>query len=99
MEPTPDSAESAARKPKLLQQVRTACRARQFSERTAEAYTGWIRRYVLYPDKRHPRDLDASAIAAFLTHQADDRDVSVSTPLVRHPPLDAWPLSSIWPSP
>ena len=66
-------------RPRLLEEVRRSCRARQFSDRTAEAYTGWIRRYVLYHGKRHPRDLDGDAVAAFLTYLGHERGVSVST--------------------
>ena len=65
--------------PKLLDAVKLACRARQFSGRTAEAYCGWVRRYVLFHGKRHPRELDGRGISAFLTHLAADRRVSVST--------------------
>ena len=42
---------------KLLEQVSDACRARRFSPRTVEAYVGWIRRFVLHHDKRHPAEL------------------------------------------
>ncbi|MGQ0815047.1 MAG: integron integrase [Gemmatimonadota bacterium] len=64
---------------KLLEQVSDACRARQFSPRTEEAYIGWIRRYVLYHGKRHPSDLGSTEIAAFLTHLAVERRVSPAT--------------------
>jgi len=40
---------------------------------------GWTRRYVLFHGRRHPRDLDGEAVAAFLTHLATERDVAVST--------------------
>jgi integron integrase len=73
-----DSPEDQA-KPRLLEQVRRACRARQFSARTAEAYTGWVRRYVVFHGKRHPAELDARAVAAFLTHLANERNVGIST--------------------
>jgi site-specific recombinase XerD len=78
---TPDQIRAPAtpRQPRLLEEVRRAGRARQFSDRTVDAYTGWVRRYVLFHDKRHPRELDGLAVAAFLTHLADERDVSVST--------------------
>ncbi|MGH7444937.1 MAG: integron integrase [Longimicrobiales bacterium] len=69
----------APQKPRLLDQVRTAIRARQFSPRTEEAYVGWIRRYVLYHGKRHPAELDDSAVTAFLAHLAETRQVSAST--------------------
>jgi integron integrase len=66
-------------KPKLLAQVRAACRARQFSRRTEEAYVDWIRRFVLHHDKRHPAELSADDVTRFLTHLAVVRRVSAST--------------------
>ncbi|MGQ0561169.1 MAG: integron integrase [Gemmatimonadota bacterium] len=68
-----------ARPRKLLEQVSDGCRARQFSRRTEEAYIGWIRRYVLYHGKRHPRELGDAEIAAFLTHLATELKVSPAT--------------------
>jgi integron integrase len=64
---------------KLLDQVREACRARQFSRRTEHAYVGWIRRYVLFHGKRHPSELGGEDIASFLTHLAVHDSVSAST--------------------
>lgn len=66
-------------RPKLLQQVRQAIRARQYSPRTEEAYVAWIRRYVLFHGRRHPEGLDGADLAAFLTHLADVDGVSSST--------------------
>ncbi|HSK18147.1 MAG TPA: integron integrase [Longimicrobiales bacterium] len=66
-------------RPKLLQQVRQAIRARQYSPRTEEAYVGWIRRYVIFHGRRHPEELDGVAVAAFLTHLAAEQRVSAST--------------------
>lgn len=73
-EPTP-----GRHQPRLLDQVRRACRARQFSRRTEEAYTGWIRRYVLFHGKRHPADLNGHAAGAFLAHLANEHNVSPAT--------------------
>lgn len=64
---------------KLLEQVRRACRARQFSTRTEEAYTGWIRRYILHHGKRHPTELESRHVTAYLTHIANDEAVSAAT--------------------
>ncbi len=66
-------------KPKLLEQVRRACRARQFSPRTQEAYTGWVRRYLLFHSKRHPSELGAHEVSDFLSHLTNERNVSAST--------------------
>jgi len=65
--------------PKLLDQVRGAIRARHYSRRTEEAYVHWIRRYILFHKKRHPKELDASHITAFLTSMAVRDRVSAST--------------------
>ncbi|HEY0305290.1 MAG TPA: phage integrase N-terminal SAM-like domain-containing protein, partial [Longimicrobiales bacterium] len=64
---------------KLLESVREACRARQFSPRTEEAYAGWIRRYVLFHGKRHPSLLDDGAVAEFLTDLATRGRASSAT--------------------
>lgn len=70
---------SGGGKPRLLQQVRMAIRARQLSPRTEEAYIGWIRRYVIFHGRRHPATLDEAAVSAFLTHLAAKQHVSAST--------------------
>lgn len=64
---------------KLLDQVRDAIRVKHYPIRTEEAYIGWIRRYILFHDKRHPREMAAPEIAAFLTHLAVDQNVAAST--------------------
>jgi integron integrase len=66
-------------KPKLLQLVKQAIRVRQYSPRTEKVYVNWIRRYVLFHDTRHPSDLDEDAVAAFLTHLANDLNASAAT--------------------
>src|SRR5207249_2934968 len=66
-------------KPKLLDQIRQLMRLRHYSLRTEEAYVGWIRRYILYHGKRHPKDLDKSHIASFLSSLAVEGQVAAST--------------------
>lgn len=66
-------------KPKLLDQVRSALRLRHYSPRTEEAYCDWIRRFILFHGKRHPRGMAEAEIAAFLGHLAQERDVAAST--------------------
>jgi len=63
----------------LLEVVRTKIRARHYSLRTEKAYVFWIRRYVHFHGKRHPRDMGAPEVEAFLTHLAVDAKVSSST--------------------
>jgi len=65
--------------PKLLDRVRESIRARHYSLRTEEAYVQWIRRFILFHNKQHPKDLGAAEVAAFLTHLAVGRHVSAST--------------------
>jgi integron integrase len=66
-------------KPKLLQVVRERIRAKHYSYRTEEAYTGWVRRFILFNGKRHPRDMGAVEVERFLTYLAVGRRVSAST--------------------
>ncbi|MEO7724974.1 MAG: integron integrase [Chthoniobacterales bacterium] len=71
-------AEQAA-KPKFLDQVRTILRTRHYSLRTEEAYLGWIRRFILFHGKRHPREMGAAEVAAFLNYLAQERSVAAAT--------------------
>ena len=52
----------AAPKPRLLDRVREALRIRHYSRRTEEAYIAWIRRYVLFHNKRHPAEMGAPEV-------------------------------------
>ncbi|MDD2605237.1 MAG: phage integrase N-terminal SAM-like domain-containing protein, partial [Desulfobacteraceae bacterium] len=65
--------------PKLLDQVRDAIRRKHYSIRTEETYCDWIRRYILFHDKKHPRDMGAAEIERFLTHLAVAGKVAAST--------------------
>ncbi len=63
----------------LLEQVRTALRVRHYSIRTEQAYVGWIRQFILFHGKRHPAEMGAPEITAFLNHLACERHVSAAT--------------------
>jgi len=65
--------------PRLLDRVRTSIRMRGWSIHTEETYVGWVRRYILFHDKRHPADLGPSGIVPFLGHLAVERNVAPST--------------------
>lgn len=65
--------------PKLLDQVRGTIRARHYSRRTEEAYVHWIRRFILFHGKRHPREMGEPQVTAFLTMLASKELVSAST--------------------
>jgi integron integrase len=66
-------------KPKLLDQVRGTIRLKHYSIRTEEAYTDWIRRFILFHKKRHPSEMNEVEVSEFLTHLARDANVAAST--------------------
>ena len=68
-----------ANNPKLLERVREAIRTRHYSRRTEEAYVYWLRRFIVFHGKKHPSDMGAAEIGAFLTWLAVRRSVSAST--------------------
>jgi len=62
-----------------MDSVRAAIRVRHYSFRTEKAYVDWIRRFILFNKKRHPRDMGGPEVAAFLNYLANDRQVSSAT--------------------
>ena len=64
---------------RLLDRVRQAVRMRHYSPRTEKAYVGWIRRFILFHDKRHPAQMGAPEVTRFLSHLATGSSVSAST--------------------
>ena len=66
-------------KTKLLEHVRDAIRLRHLRLRTEEAYLGWIRRFLLFHHKRHPKNMGAEAVQVFLSHRAVHAQVAAST--------------------
>jgi integron integrase len=66
-------------KKKLLDQVRDAIRVKHYSLRTEKTYVDWIKRFVLFHNKRHPREMGATEIEQFLTHLALNENVAAST--------------------
>jgi integron integrase len=67
------------RPPRLLDALRAELRLRHYSLRTESAYVDWVRRFVKHQGMRHPRDLGAPEVEAFLSHLASEREVSSST--------------------
>ena len=65
--------------PRLLNQVRDKIRLKHYSIRTEQAYTEWVKRFVLFHKKRHPKDMGAGEVEQFLTHLAVVGKVSAST--------------------
>lgn len=69
----------SSNKPRLLDQVRQRCRVKHYSIRTEKCYVDWIRRFILFHQKRHPSEMGAPEVEAFLTHLAVNRNVAAST--------------------
>ena len=55
---------------KLLDQVRDKIRVKHYSIRTETQYVQWVKRFILFHDKKHPKDMGAHEVEAFLTHLA-----------------------------
>ena len=66
-------------KPRLLDRVREAIRIRHYSRRTEKAYVHWIKRYIFFHGKRHPAEMGAAEVTAFLTSLAVHSKVAAST--------------------
>ena len=69
----------AATPPRLLDSLRRAIRSRHYSIRTEDTYVDWVRRLILFHGKRHPKELGAAEVSAFLSYLAVDRGVAPST--------------------
>ena len=70
---------TGGQQPKLLDRVRDKIRLKHYSIRTEQAYVDWIRRFILFHHKRHPAEMGASEVEAFLTHLAIKSKVAAST--------------------
>ena len=64
---------------RLLEQVADALRVRHYSPQTVEAYVQWVRRFILFHERRHPAELGRQEVARFLSHLAVEGRVSAST--------------------
>jgi len=69
----------AAPRPRLREQIHQAMRRLHYSRRTEEAYTHWIKRFILFCGKRHPDVLGEPEVTAFLNHLAAERKVAAAT--------------------
>ncbi|MBI5753286.1 MAG: integron integrase [Hydrogenophilales bacterium] len=65
--------------PRLLVRVRDKIRLKHYSIRTEQAYTDWVRRFILFHEKRHPAEMGAAEVEQFLTHLAVKGQVAAST--------------------
>ena len=65
--------------PRLMPSLRAALRLRRYSLKTEKAYTHWVRRYLRFHHMRHPREMGAKEVTAFLNHLASERQVAAAT--------------------
>jgi integron integrase len=68
--------------PKLLDQVRAVLRVKHFSLSTEQSYVAWIRRFILFHGKRHPKYMGEAEIRQYISHLAVDAKISASTQTV-----------------
>jgi hypothetical protein len=73
---SPSGETPSAPRPRLLDQVRETMRRKYMSRRTEEACIHWVRRFIYLHHKRHPSELSAKEVTAFLSHLAHGRDES-----------------------
>jgi site-specific recombinase XerD len=66
-------------KPKLLDQLQEVMRLKHYSLKTEKSYVHWVRRFILFHKKRHPQEMGAAEVQAFLNYLAVDQRVSAST--------------------
>lgn len=69
----------SSHQPRLLDQVRGVIRLKHYSIRTEQSYLGWIKRYILFHKKRHPREMGGEEVTQFLTDLAVQGNVTAST--------------------
>jgi integron integrase len=65
--------------PKLLDQVRAYLRVKHYSPKTEEAYINWIKRFIYFHNKRHPKEMGSEEIREFISHLANKKRVSSAT--------------------
>ncbi|MEM7206493.1 MAG: integron integrase [Pseudomonadota bacterium] len=62
-----------------MEQVHLACRRRHFSPKTEKSYRFWIKRFIFFHNKQHPKDLGKYHVETFLNHLASRKRVSAGT--------------------
>jgi site-specific recombinase XerD len=75
-----DVANTETSKPRrLLEQLRDAIKGLHYSRRTEERYVHWVKRFIYFSGKRHPAELGAAEVTAFLNYLSRERDVAAAT--------------------
>ncbi|MBZ0181510.1 MAG: integron integrase [Melioribacteraceae bacterium] len=73
------TAQNTSSEPKLLDKVKIDLRTKHYSKKTEEAYLSWIKRFIIFNDKKHPSEMEADDIKKFIKYLAMDQKVSSST--------------------
>jgi hypothetical protein len=73
-----------------MDQVHEVCRRRQLGSRTEEAYRYWIRQFIFFHDKGHPRELREFEVTKFVNHLAAQRKLSASRSDMPMTEIVAW---------
>ena len=63
----------------FLDSIRSEIRLRGYSLKTEKSYLTWIRQYIFFTNKQHPKDLGPDKVKAFITHLAVNKNVAVNT--------------------
>jgi hypothetical protein len=95
------AANSHSPSPKLLDQVRNLCRLKHYSIRTEQTYVDWCKRFILFHHKRHPKDMGAPEVRAFLEHLAagNGRVYLPSAVAKKYPNANReWPWQYVFPA-
>jgi integron integrase len=77
--PYPASQPEIELRPRLLDQLRDSLRRRRYSLRTEKVYVHWVKRFILFHEKRHPRDMGGQEVTLFVSHLARQLNVAAST--------------------
>jgi Phage integrase, N-terminal SAM-like domain len=75
----PGQGTSSTKGKRLLDQYRDAMRVRHYSYRTEVTYISWVRQYILFHKKRHPREMGVNEINAFITYLVNEKHIAAST--------------------
>jgi hypothetical protein len=81
---------------KLLDQVRDVIRLKHYSDRPAQSYIAWIRCYILFYNKRHPKDMGSLEVEAFLTRLAVAENVFASGAIAAASPLPRYVFNGLY---
>lgn len=74
-----DTPAVSRQQPKLLDRMRESIRVKHYSLATEKTYIHWAKRFIIFHNKRHPAEMGAPEVEAFLSDLATERNVSAST--------------------